>query len=156
MPLCDPHVAHQWNQRNGYGGEVAGAWRWSDDTVFHANYSYLGNSSVPRVGDSALLDAAGYDFRSPKHQFHVRWYQALNPKINLDSAYYYVGPIGGVGIPALNRVDLRLALRLLKATELSVGVQNLLDNQHPETVPLAFERTTEVGRNVYGKVVWTF
>ncbi len=155
-PFVIPMLLTNGVDRGVYGGEIATAWRWSDDTIFHANYSYLGNALPSTGGNSGLLDAAGYDFRSPKHQFHVRWYQALHPKVNLDTAYYHVGPMARVGIPALNRVDFRLALRVFKAAEFSFGVQNLLDNQHPETVPLAFEQTTEVGRNVFGKVVWTF
>jgi iron complex outermembrane receptor protein len=155
-PFVIPALFTNGLDRGAYGGEIATAWRVSEDTIFHANYSYLGNALPSTTGNAGPLDSTGYEFRSPKHQFNVRWYQALSPKVNLDSAYYYVGPMARIGIPALNRVDFRLGIRVLKAAELSFGVQNLLDNQHPETVPLAFERTTEVGRNVYGKVVWTF
>jgi iron complex outermembrane receptor protein len=155
-PFVIPMLLTNGVNRGAYGGEVAAAWRWREGTIFHANYSYLGDAFASNRSEAGLLNSEGHDLRSPKHQLHVSWYQALSPKINLDSAYYYVAPLTAIGVPALNRVDFRLALRVLKAAEFSVGVQNLLDNQHPETVPLALETTTEVGRNVYGKVVWTF
>jgi iron complex outermembrane receptor protein len=54
------------------------------------------------------------------------------------------------------RLDLRLGWQPTKNLELSLVVQNALDNQHAEAGRTVGIGPTEIQRSFYGKLTWRF
>jgi iron complex outermembrane recepter protein len=123
-----------------YGAEAAAAWKPLESADLRMSYSYLTGGI-----------ASSSDVPGPRHQLHARWFWRPHEKWEWDSSYYYVD--GFSGVAAYHRVDSRLGWRLSRQWELSVTVQNLLDNQHRETPPV-LSLADEIGRSVYGRLTW--
>ena len=63
----------------------------------------------------------------------------------------------GQQVPAYTRLDARLGWHVREGVELSLGLQNLLDNRHPEFNGVdAGVIPSQVRRSIYGKVTWKF
>ena len=76
--------------------------------------------------------------------------------LELNAAAYYVETLSASGVPGYVRVDLGVTWRPRKDVELTLGVQNLLDDRHPEFGG-AFEAVpTEAQRTVFGQLVVRF
>jgi iron complex outermembrane receptor protein len=139
------------SKARSHGLEVAanwtpiGGWRWS------AGYTGLAlRLRHPPTGmDTSMLEGD-----SPAHQVNLRSYLDLSRTLQWDSALYYVSALSKLHVPAHTRLDTRLGWRATSELEVSVSLQNLLDNRHPEFVPEGTSRMTEIGRSVYGKVTW--
>ena len=93
-----------------------------------------------------------------------RSFYNITPKIEFDNILYYVDYLegrsaGGVtenDIPSYIRLDTRLGYLASNNVDLSIGVQNILDNRHTEYVPGLFNNRVEVGRTYYGKLSLQF
>lgn len=60
------------------------------------------------------------------------------------------------GTPSYIRLDTRLGYLATKTLDLSVGVQDLLDQVHSEFKAALYSRQTEIGRTIYAKLVWQY
>ncbi|MEW6304152.1 MAG: TonB-dependent receptor [Verrucomicrobiota bacterium] len=138
-----------------YGGEVSASWQATKSLRVMAGYSLLqmhlrgGLNS----GDSTL-EAAAVD--NPQQQFHLRSYWDLPANLQLDGALYYVDSLPGQSVPSYVRLDVRLGWRPRENLDFTVGLQNLLDERHPEYGANFLVTSTEVERNFYAKVTWRF
>ena len=63
---------------------------------------------------------------------------------------------GGGEVPSYARVDVNVTWHPRKDLELTLGVQNLLEEDHVEFVPEAREHHSEVERMFYAQFVWRF
>lgn len=165
MPFFDPSLPlaptviplRPLNGRSGRtrGLEAASTWRLSESSQLHASYSWLDlrlRSTLVGVPD----DVRKAEDAAPNQQFHARWYQDLPGRLQFDNSYYFVGSRGTVGLPAYHRVDSRIGWRPSRSIEFTFGLQNALDNQHPEAVEDVRQLPTEIGRSVYGKITYGF
>lgn len=94
---------------------------------------------------------------SPRQQFTLRSYMDLPYNLEFDSAVYYSDGLDAYNVPAYTRLDLRIGWKPVDSVDVSLMMENLLDNQHPEfggyheaIIP------TEVPRSFYTKVTIRF
>ena len=122
---------------NGYGGEVYAnlnpvrRWRIS------GGYSYLGlRLSHKLLGQDPVVESI--EDGSPRHQFQFHSYLNLPGRLELDGSLYHVSSlagtpsVGALPVPGYNRLDLRAGWKARENFELSLGLQNLLDDRHPD------------------------
>jgi iron complex outermembrane recepter protein len=103
----------------------------------------------PGSGDPNGPRAAGND---PKHQFMLRASLDLARGQELDILLRRVGRLPEPEVPSYTGLDVRYALALHPALDLSVTLQNLLDRQHPEFGAAATR--SEIERGVFVRLQW--
>jgi iron complex outermembrane receptor protein len=141
---------------NTYGAEASANFDINSHWKLQGSYSFL-HMQLQR--DAASKDTAserseGY---SPRHQAQLHSYLKLSRNFELDTAIYRVSRLRGQQIPAYTRLDARFGWHVRESLELSLGLQNLLDNRHPEFNGIdAGVITSQVRRSIYGKVTWKF
>jgi len=155
-----PHLVVPLQASNGmdgeaYGVEIAASWNVTNHWRLNVGYTLLkmhlhGGVSL---GDSSLQSAEG---DSPQNQFHLRSYLDLSHKLNWDVALYYVDSLPSLDVPSYVQVDTRLAWHPTEALEVSLELQNLLDDRHQEFGSSFLVSPTEIERGVYGKITWRF
>jgi iron complex outermembrane recepter protein len=138
-----------------YGVELATSWNVTDRWKLSLGYSWL-QVQLHRDRSSADAVAEGAEGDSPQHQFHLRSYLDLPYKLKFDAALYYVDNLANQHVPSYIRVDARLGWHPTEALEVSMGLQNLFDDRHPEFGPSLLVSPTKIERSVYGKVTWRF
>lgn len=152
-----------------YGFEITGKWQATNDLRLEANYEHLNlnlHISDNSTDKLSLLKATdnleNAEGQSPHDQFKLKSFYNITPKIEFDNFVYYVGGLNkGVtnttrGIPSYVRFDTRLGYLATKNLDLSVGVQNLLDQVHTEFKAALYNNQTEIGRTFYFKLVWQY
>ncbi len=92
----------------------------------------------------------------PTNQFSLRSYMDLPHNLQLDTMFFYVDDLPDMDVPSYSRLDIRLGWTPIKNLSLSLKLQNLLDNRHPEYMSIDKLRASEVPRSFYGKVTWHF
>jgi iron complex outermembrane recepter protein len=122
-------------------------WRLSGGLVVQAVRLDVKPESADTAGGS--LTALGND---PSHYWTLRSSVDLSEDKQLDVDVRGVGGLPNPAVPAYTAVDVRLGWRVRRDTEVSLGVQNLLDPSHVEFG--AAGTASEVPRTVFLKVVW--
>jgi iron complex outermembrane recepter protein len=155
-----PHVSvplQLANQMRGetYGAELAANWNVTDNWKLAGGYTWLGTQLHldPTSNSFTSKDAEG---DSPQHQFHVRSYLDLPYNLQLDAAAYYVDSLSHQHVPAYVRLDLRLGWHPTRNLDLSIGLQNLIEERHYEFGTSTGAQSTQIERSVYGRVTWRF
>jgi iron complex outermembrane receptor protein len=157
-----PHLViplHFANQMDGetYGVEVASNLQVTDWWRLSGSYSFLRMELHPHGPPSppgASTEVA--EGESPRNQAQLRSSLNLPHNLELDLFLYYVDNLPQFGVPGYLRLDARLGWRPFKRLELSIGVQNALDDRHPEFGNEIFTNHTEVQHSIYGMLVWRF
>ena len=158
IPFIDIQDNYQFqNHQSGrtYGVEIAATLKPLRWWTIYSTYSWLNyNLGYDSGTDNSWPSAAEW---SPRQQFTVRSYMDLPYNLEFDTAAYYSDGLDGYDVPAYTRLDLRLGWKPVESVDLSLMMENLLDNQHPEfggryeaIIP------TEVPRSFYGKVTIRF
>ena len=143
------------NSGEGYGVEltsqldVTSRWRLS------GNYSFLqlqirpGPPSVDFLGSGG----AGVEGSSPHNQVYLMSSHELTQQIECDFIGRYVDQLPFPRVSAYSELDIRLAWRPNRCSELAVVAQNLLDSHHPEYRGTPAD---EIRRGVYGSITRTW
>ncbi len=92
----------------------------------------------------------------PRNQFSIRSLLDMPYGLQLDTFLFYVEELSDFDTPGYTRLDIRLGWKPIKYLDLSLKVENLLDNLHPEYPSIEGIQATEVPRSFYGKVTWYF
>jgi len=140
-----------------YGAELYANWKVTDFWRLQPGYTWLtvDNRTISTSNDLAqVLKDEG---SNPQNQYSIRSQLSLPHHIEFDTSVYYVDNLTAptVKVPNYTRLDMRLGWKPLKALELSVAGQNLLDDRHPEFVASGLV-ASETPRSVYGKAVVTW
>ena len=160
LPLLFDNLMHG----ETYGVELATKWRLADWWNLNGTYSWL-SMQLHAEGAAAVDDddEERFERESPSHQFGFQSYMRFPGRVELDSSVHYTDSIMGANItipatriPAYYRLTVRLGWRLQPGLDLSLKATNLLDDRHPEFQPEALSLATEVGREVSGKLSWSF
>jgi iron complex outermembrane receptor protein len=156
-----PHVlvSAPWTnarRAESYGVEVAANWNVTDQWRLSASYSWLMLLVHSPSSDRNPLPESATEDTVPRNQAQIRSYYDITKDLEFNAAAYYVEALSAPGVPGYVRVDLGLTWRPAKDVELSVGVQNLLDDRHPEFGGQFATEGTEVQRAVYGQFVMRF
>jgi iron complex outermembrane receptor protein len=151
FPLLDTNV--RYGASEGY--ELSATWsvnsRWKltagSDWLRVHTHDYPGIDATDSVTDGGT---------SPRYQYELRSNIDLTRKLQFDTSIYYVAALPEENVPSHFRLDVRLGWRPTERLELSTGVQDALDPQHPEMFSQRLTGLEAVQRNVYGKVTWRF
>jgi iron complex outermembrane recepter protein len=161
LDLIFPRQARNVMAGETFGAEVAAHWRVSDRWRLSGSYSFI-ETRINNRGGVDASDATTIEDSAPRNQFQVHSYVNVTRDLELNAALYFVDEIGihpNVGrgdLPEYARLDVNVAWRPREGLELTIGVQNLLDEAHPEFVPEAREHYSEVERMFYAQLVWKF
>jgi len=137
------------------GFELSATWnvqpRWkliagSDWLRIHT-HAYPGINATDTVTDGGT---------SPHYQYELRSNLDLTRKWQFDTFVTYTAAMPEVNVPSHFRLDVRLGWRPVDRLELSTGVQDALDPQHPELYSQRLAGLEQVQRNIYGKATWRF
>lgn len=153
-----------------YGFELLGKLQATSDLKLEASYEFfkmdLHVSDASTDATSIIGAADGLQVAegmTPKNQIKLKSFYNLTPKLEFDNIAYYVDnlPTAGStyktkGLPSYFRFDTRLGYLATKNLDLSIGIQNLLDQRHVEFKPSLYNVSTEVGRTFYAKLVWQY
>lgn len=150
------------------GFEINGKWQVNNKLLLEASYDYLeirtslnsastDNNSIVSSSDSLAL-AEG---QSPRNQFRLRSFYNITSNLEFDNMFYYVDalPTGAgnnfnqKGLPSHIRFDTRIGYQPSKELDLSIGIQDLLDNRYREFKPALYNRQTQTGRTFFFKLV---
>lgn len=140
-----------------YGAELYANWKVTDSWRLQPGYTWLTIDNRTKANSNDVAQAIRNEGSSPQNQYSIRSQLSLPHHIEFDTTVYYVDNLRAptTSIPNYTRVDLRLGWRPLKALELSVAGQNLLDDRHPEFMASDLV-ASQIPRSVYGKAVVTW
>ena len=153
MPPVTLTQARFTNDQSGdvYGAEVFATWQVTEEWRLSGSYSFASvnlnlPTSFPSTGD-------GW---TPTHQFNLRSYWDLTDELRLDSALYYVDGLPDLGVPSYVRWDVQVEWEPTDFLRVSAGVQNILDDRHPEFRPELARPASESERLGYMALEVTF
>jgi outer membrane receptor protein involved in Fe transport len=117
-----------------------------------AQYAYLDLDleTMPASLDVTSPSLAG---NSPEHQAALYSFVDLPHDVSVYAGIRYVGELPNQNVPSYVAVDANVAWRFRPGAALSLAVQNLTDDTHPE-----FEGGTGnlIERSAYLKLQWSF
>ena len=123
--LIVPAVIENRGSGDSYGAEVSMRWRPRDWIELNAFYSVIDlNLSTP---DASNL--------TPHHTAHLR--ASFDPleELQINTAFHYTDVVPLTGVPSYLRWDLNIQWQIDDTFRAGAGVQNLLDDHHPESRP---------------------
>lgn len=144
-------VPHSWNndaRGETYGVELSAEWQVLSCWRLAADYSFL-QIQIHEKDTGGLVSAEGDEGDSPHHQFNVRSWLDLGDAWQLNTVLYYVDNLPASGIHSYLRWDAQVRYEPCENAALSVGVQNILDDRHPEFRSSLFRPASEVERMGY-------
>jgi iron complex outermembrane receptor protein len=151
IPIVFNYLAHARN----YGGEAFANWTVSNRWSLFGSFTLL-HMNITRDASSQDTTVEASTGNSPKHEFQIRSRFTPRPRWDWDVSLAYTGALEALNIPAIPRVDTRLAYRISELIELSVTGSNLLQPRHAEYGDQDGLLHTLVERSVSGKVTWRF
>jgi iron complex outermembrane receptor protein len=154
-----PHLVIPINLHNSingatYGFELAANWNVTPAWRLAGSYSFLVTELHRGFGVDPTLERL-FEGTSPRNQFQIHSYYDVTKNLELNAGLYYVENLRTGDIPSYIRIDAGATWRPTTNVEVTVGVQNLLDPEHPEfNSGLFFNQTTETPRVVYAQVLF--
>jgi iron complex outermembrane receptor protein len=139
-----------------YGVEIAANWNVTENWRLAGSYSFLTALVHSPASDNSPLAESLSEDNVPRNQLQLRSYYDITKNIELNAAAFYVENLAGPAVPSYVRVDLGMTWRPQKDVELSVGVQNLLDDRHPEFNGQFGAASSEIQRTIYGQFLVRF
>jgi iron complex outermembrane receptor protein len=139
-----------------YGVELATNWNVTQDWRLSASYTFL---TLQLHQSTSSTDAINQDLiegSSPRNQFQLHSYYNITKDLELNSSLYYVEHLRSGSVPSYIRLDAGVTWRPKDGLELSVGVQNALDDRHPEFGNSLNTLSDEIPRSVYAQLLWRF
>jgi iron complex outermembrane receptor protein len=149
-----PFVASNKMGGGTYGAELFADWRVLPRWRLTGSYSYL-QMDIEKNADSLDPTPDNPDGESPRHQWYVRSSLDLPKRFEQDLTLRYVDRLSSLNIPSYYSLDANIGWKPIPNLELSVGAQNLLNDQHVEFIP-EFINTVPmmVTRTFRGTVTW--
>jgi iron complex outermembrane recepter protein len=149
-------VSMQWV--NAMAGDTSGLEITADIEVAHnwrlkPMYSGIHNAVAPKAGFS--LNAHSLE-PAPAHQFQLRSYWQPLRRLQFDSILWTTSELKGSPYPAFLRFDSRVGFSVSELSELSFGVQNLLDSKYPEYRSLDHRPEAVLRRSAWIRLTWHF
>jgi iron complex outermembrane recepter protein len=140
-----------------YGVEVAATANLTSRWKIQGSYSFLRMALHPYADSRDDAIAAQTEGESPQHQFQLHSAYALPRNLELDASLYHVSRLPSEPVPSYTRIDARLAWHATESLELSLGLQNLGNNDHPELIQtIVGVKTSLVKTDGYAKLTWWF
>jgi iron complex outermembrane receptor protein len=146
--IVAPLVAANKMRGSTYGSELFAEWRPVPKFKASGAYTFL-RMDIARDADSLDVSSPDPEGASPRHQFSVRSAVDLPKNLQQDITFRYVGDLDGLAIPSYYSLDAHLGWALHPRVNLSIGAQNLTDNQHLEFRPDFIATTPTVVKRTY-------
>jgi iron complex outermembrane recepter protein len=150
MHIMAPMVAANKMSGATYGSELFAEWRPASMFKMNGAYTFL-RMDIDRNSDSLDVTSPDPAGSSPRHQFSVRSAIDLAKNVQQDFTWRYVGSLKGLAVPGYYSVDAHLGWAPSRHLNLSIGAQNLTNNQHLEfrpdfiaTAPTVVKRTYQL------------
>lgn len=150
LTFVNPYFGQNLGEGHVYGFESAAIWTTSPSHKLMGSYTFTEMDLNVRAGSNYNLD--GSEASLPKHQFSLRSYWNVAPKVQFDNMLYYTDNLGSA-VDAYLRYDARLSYQLTPGMDVSVTGYNLLDDSHPEFTSLA---PAEIPRSALARVTVRF
>ena len=151
-----PFVASNKMGGGTYGAELFGDWRIVPKWRLLGSYSYL-QMNIRKNKDSLDPLPDNPDGASPHHQWYLRSSLDLPKHLEQDLTLRFVDRLPSLNIPSYYSLDAQINWRPIAFLELSIGGQNLLNDQHVEFIPEFINTTpTMVKRTFRGNITWRF
>jgi iron complex outermembrane receptor protein len=139
-----------------HGTELFAEWRPARGFKMSGAYTFL-RMDIRRDPDSLDVSSPDPEGASPRHQFSVRSGIDLPKNFQQDLTWRYVGGLDGLAIPGYYSLDAHLGWAPTARVYLSIGGQNLTNNQHLEFRPDFIATTPTVVKRTYQLTArWTF
>jgi iron complex outermembrane receptor protein len=140
-----------------FGLEVSTDWDVTDSWKITAGYTFL---QMQLHMDKTSTDAGNdvsIEGNSPQNQALLRSYLDLPYNLEFDTSFNYVDHLSTSDIDSYLRLDVRLGWQPTDSLDVSLGVRDLLTDDHLEI----FQRSggvveTEIERSVYASIRWKF
>ncbi|MES9862038.1 MAG: TonB-dependent receptor [Candidatus Thiodiazotropha sp. LLP2] len=144
-----------------YGMELTANWEVNDNWRIKASHAWLKVSLETERGSSDTTTAQSSDV-TPEHQTQIRSLYDLTHELEFDTSIYYLSKNPNAKIDDHTRLDIRLGWHADKNLELSLALQNLLQDEHREFVefsgfsgPVGL-KSTQVERSLLLQLKWKF
>lgn len=155
-PILIPQNPENHLDADSYGVETSVNVNVTDDWRLSGSYSFLQICAHRHSGSMDVNTEQGLEDNSPRNQAQIHSYYRLGKHVDLDASAYYVETLNALDVPSYVRVDLGATWHPTKDVSLTVGVQNLFDDRHPEFGPALYSPATEMPRTVYGQATVRF
>jgi iron complex outermembrane receptor protein len=156
-PLVIPVTFGNGGQEDSYGGEISGNLRVSENWRLSASYSLLHSTDYLSRGSRGIVYPVGFAQSAPQHQAQVHSYLDITKNLQFNAAVYFTSSVGEFNVPAFWSADLNLKWEPVEGLEMSVGVINLFDTQHPEFGTTAGQGIADqIPRTVYAQLTYRF
>jgi len=124
-------------------------WTLSPGYALLRTYLHLQPSSQDAISLTEYLD--------PEHQAQLRSHVELSHGLSWDAAAYFISSVPSHGVSASTRVDSQLTWRAAERLEFDIVGQNLVHNQHLESLDiLTLVNSAFVKRSAFARVTWRF
>jgi iron complex outermembrane receptor protein len=139
-----------------YGFEVAANWNVTPNWRLTGSYSFL-ITDLHRGFGVDVTNERAFEGTTPRNQFQIHSYYDITKDLEVNAGLYYVENLRTGDIPSVIRLDAGMTWRPKENLEITFGIQNALDPQHPEFNSGFFaNQNTEVPRSIYGQVLFRF
>jgi iron complex outermembrane recepter protein len=137
-----------------YGLELAADWSVRDNWRLEASYSLSQAHLHSSVGSVSGTPTIGAD---PANQAQIHSYLDVTTHLQFNVSAYYVERLTVDETPSYIRLDMAIAWQPIDKLNVSVGVQNLLDNHHPEVLQSGnYTAATEIPRSYFMQLTWRY
>jgi iron complex outermembrane recepter protein len=133
------------------GVEAWGSYRVTPSWRLDAGWVEMRQSLRAEPGSTSTVTAAGLG-NDPHRWITLRSSFDLTPRHELDVMARYVSELPNPQVPSYTAVDARLGWKVSRELQLSLLLQNLFDDSHPEWGPAA--NRAEYRRALFFKVLW--
>ena len=143
-----------------HGVEVAASWNPARSLHLQGSYTWMNASRYLADG---TLPAYRDMWSAPTNTVSIRSTWAIAHRWTLNSSVYSVSRLqreSPTGLPPTKqfvRLDTHLSFRLSESLQLTGGVNNILQKQHPEFDPQdGYTVRSQIPRSAFVKAMWTF
>jgi iron complex outermembrane receptor protein len=154
--LVIPLLAENHGEAQTYGLEVIFLYQPRSWWTIQGNYSYLNVDLDLHVRTVDLITRTT-EGDAPTHMLSLTQHWNVTKRVQLSLTGRYVDDLPSLGVPAYFEVDAWLRWKVKENLQLGIGGMNLLQPSHKELAPsLVPSVPSEVQRNVFASVTWTF
>jgi iron complex outermembrane recepter protein len=139
------------------GGEVSANLKLTDRWTLSPGYAFLEMHLKPRPASQDQISVAEIQGSSPQHRAQLRSHVDLSHGLSWDASAYFVSALPVQGVASYTRVDTQLRWKFAERAELSLVGQNLLRDQHLESLDaITLVNSSLIKRNAYARFTWRF
>lgn len=139
------------------GGELSANLKLTDRWTLSPGYAFLELHLHLMPSSQDTTSVAEFQGSSPQHQAQLRSHVDLSHGLSWDASANFVDRLPIQNVPSYTRVDAQLTWKFAERGDLSVVGQNLLQNEHLESMDqLTLVNSSLIKRSAYAKLTWRF